>query len=215
MTPFTAAEFFAVFRAYNLAVWPAQIVLIAGAVAAVGLAQARTRPGRSAAGFLLAAMWLWMGAVYHLMFFASINPAAYVFGALFILQGGLFAHAAWRGQLTFTRRGGASEAAGWVLVLYALVVYPAIGLLTGRASPDGPTFGAPCPTAIFTLGLLLWADRPVPIRLLLVPLAWSLLGASAAWSFGMLEDVGLTLAGILTALLIVRGNRRTTRALAP
>lgn len=39
---------------------------------------------------ILVFYWLWMGIVYHIIFFSSINPVAYVFGVMFILQTILF-----------------------------------------------------------------------------------------------------------------------------
>jgi hypothetical protein len=39
---------------------------------------------------ILSIFWIWIGGVYHLLFFTTINKAAYVFGTLFILQGILF-----------------------------------------------------------------------------------------------------------------------------
>ena len=84
--------------------------------------------------------------------------------------------------------------------------HPRIGALLGHGYPQSPSFGvAPCPTTIFTFGLLLWTDRPVPRPLLVIPLLWSLLGVSAAVSLGIKEDLGLVVAALLgTALLIWR-----------
>ena len=39
---------------------------------------------------LLAGHWLWAGLVYHAWFFTAINPAAWLFAALFVAQGVLF-----------------------------------------------------------------------------------------------------------------------------
>ena len=88
--PFSEEQFLRVFADYNRAVWPAQLLLHAAAVAAVPLAAWKcTRSGRVVAAFLKL-LWLWMGGVYHLLFFATINPAAYVFGALFVFEAFLF-----------------------------------------------------------------------------------------------------------------------------
>jgi hypothetical protein len=85
--PFDARELFEVFARYNTAVWPAQIVLQLAALSAVVLA-IRPRPGSDRAiGVILGSLWLWMGGVYHLVFFRLINPAASLFGALFLLEG--------------------------------------------------------------------------------------------------------------------------------
>ena len=91
--PFTAEQFFDVFRRYNEAVWPAQIGLIAvGLFTALAAYRANARHSwrwAQVAIVLLAALWLWSGIVYHKMFFASITPAGQVFGSVFIAQAGL------------------------------------------------------------------------------------------------------------------------------
>jgi hypothetical protein len=208
MTPFTADEFFGVFTAYNVAVWPAQAVLLVGSLAGVHAAIQRPRWAGVLVPLLLAGLWLWMGAVYHLGFFTAINPAAYAFGGIFIAQGVLFAWAGLRGRLSFSAGRDVYGILGAGFVSYALIIYPALGALGGHAYPAAPTFGAPCPTTIFTFGLLLWADRRLPVKLLLIPLGWSLIGGSALWMFGVLEDAALPLAGILGTLMIMRRNGR-------
>ena len=45
---------------------------------------------------ILAVFWAWNGVGYHLGFFAEINPAAYGFGAAFLLQAALFLREALR-----------------------------------------------------------------------------------------------------------------------
>jgi len=39
---------------------------------------------------VLAFLWLWMAVVYHAGFFADINPMAWVFALIFVLQSVLF-----------------------------------------------------------------------------------------------------------------------------
>ncbi len=208
--PFTQEAFLGVFSAYNQAIWPVLplVYLVGVALPALVLVRRSTVPGRPAA-LLLAVLWLWMGGVYHIGFFSRINPAAYLFGALFIVQGLLlimFAFA--RGGLPLRFRGGARDWTGGAFVLYALVVYPLIGYLSGHGYPQAPLFGvAPCPTTIFTFGILLWSQRRVPWYLFVIPLLWSLLGFSAAASFGIIEDFGLPVAGILGTTLILLRRR--------
>lgn len=61
-------------------------------------------------------------------------------------------------------------------------LYPLIGLIVTHPYPETPSFGvAPCPTTIFTLGLLLLVRHPRPWLLAAVPLLWSVLGGSAAF----------------------------------
>ena len=214
--PFTREQFFQVFADYNAAIWPLQWGFVLLALAAVILALGST-PNRSRAiGGILSLLWIWMGAVYHLAFFASVNPAARVFGALFILAGASFAWAAARrGRLVFEPHRDAAGIAGGILIAYALVGYPLAGLVAGHQYPAAPTFGAPCPTTIFTLGLLLWARGHVPWALVVIPLAWTLVGTSAAVALGVAEDFGLAVAGIaVVAFALARKRRGAKPALA-
>ncbi len=207
--PFTIDQFLGVFEQYNSSIWPAQILLLLLALVALFFAYRPRRNSTRSVFAILGFLWLWMGIAYHIMFFAAINPAAYGFGAFFILQGALFMFAAWAGSSpTFQFRPDVHGFAGALLILYALVVYPLLGYLQGRVYVQSPTFGAPCPTTIFTFALLLWAAGKVPAYLLIVPFLWSLLGPSAALSLGITEDLGLFIAGIGGTALILTRNRK-------
>lgn len=207
--PFTTDQFLGVMRAYNEAVWPAQLLLLVLGVAAVVFARRADRVGARSAGLLLAALWAWMGVVYHLVFFRPINPAATIFGAAFLLQAVLLAWAALSGRLVFERRRDAGAAAGAAAILYAMALYPALGHALGHRYPTLPTFGLPCPTTILTLGMLLWA-RPGSVALLApIPLLWAAVGTSAALRLGMREDFGLAIAAML---LVLDVSRRSWRA---
>ena len=208
-TPFTLQQFLEVFTRYNQAVWPMQVVLY---LLAAGLIWAAVRGGRRSGRWVgggLAFLWAWMGVVYHWGFFTAVNPAAWLFGGLFVLQAVLFVLVGTvAGRLSFRWRRDAFGVAGATLMAYALVLYPLLGALAGHGYPRGPTFGLPCPTTILTFGLLLWAAREVPAWVLIVPLGWSLLGVSAAVSFGIVEDYALPVAGVLGAAMILWKNRR-------
>lgn len=203
MLPFTVVQFLDVFRAYNVAIWPAQIVAYGIGVLAVML----LRRGGASAGriitAILASMWLWTGAVYHAAYFATVNPAAWGFAALFVLQGLLLlGEGLWRDRLRFELRRDWRGIAGAGLVLYAMLLYPLIGLAVGERWPAMPVFGVtPCPVTIVTLGFLLAAERPRR-RLLVVPLLWSVIGGSAALLLGVPQDWMLLLGGAGTAALM-------------
>jgi hypothetical protein len=59
----------------------------------------------------------------------------------------------------------------------------------------------PCPVAILTLGLLLWAAPTAPRWLLVVPAAWAAVATTAAARFGMVEDYGLIAAAAVALAL--------------
>ena len=207
--PFTLEQFLDVFTRYNLAVWPAQIVLYVVALCAIGLARQRSRDFSRSIACLLSFLWLWSGIIYHLIFFSRINNAAYIFGGLFIFQSCLFIYAGvWKRRLSFSISPTPYEIVGGLFVVYALVIYPVLSYKFGHRYPMTPTFGVPCPMTIFTFGIFLWTRRSVPLYLMVIPLLWSLIGLSAALSIAMTEDFGLVVAGVSSFFLIVRRNRR-------
>ncbi len=207
--PFTVEQFFNVFEAYNTAIWPAQIIAYFIGVGAIALAFRENRLyGRIVSG-ILALFWIWMGIFYHMGYFSAINPAAWTFGALFILEGLLFiVVGSIRGRLSFGFDLKPIPIVGAIFILYAMVVYPLLGLALGHWYPRAPMFGvAPCPTTIFTFGLLLWAKKPVPAYVLVIPLIWSIIGTMAAISLQVPQDYGLGIAGIVGTLLVILRNR--------
>jgi hypothetical protein len=206
--PFTVEQFFGVFASYNTAVWPAQVVLMAAAVGALVLLFVKgDRWDRTITGFL-AVLWAWTGIAYHVAYFSSINGGAYLFGALFVVQGALFAWMAAAGRLSFAARLDAYTMVGGLMILYALLIYPLLGRATGHLYPATPTFGAPCPSVIFTFGLLLFARGRVPGWLLVIPVAWGVVGLSAVMGLGVLQDIGLFLSAVVATPMILVRNRR-------
>lgn len=205
--PFTAEQFLLVFERYNLSVFPMQIPLLLLALAALALSFSEIRSKNRMIAGILAFFWVWTGIAYHLIFFTSINKGAYLFGGLFVLQGILFLSAGARGTLSFRFQKNVPAAVGAVFITYALVVYPALNYIFGHWWPYNPTFGLPCPTAIFTFGILLWTDKKVPGHILVIPVLWSLIGASAAVDLGIWEDLGLVISGVTGTLLLWARDR--------
>lgn len=79
----------------------------------------------------------------------------------------------------------------------------------GHRFPSSPVFGvAPCPTAIFTFGLLLWSERRPSVSLLLITLIWAVVGSSAVVFLGVLENIGLITSGLLSASIIFLRGRK-------
>lgn len=205
--PFSAQEFLEVFGRYNLAVWPAQLVLYGIAVWIVTNVLQHARPRQNL--LLLAALWLWAAWVYF-SFLMAINPAARLFAVLWIIQGAMLV---WS---TFAPPAGDgvpvsrfAAPVGRALVAYALVGYPLIGYLAGHRYPETPTFGAPCPTTIFTLGVLLWTERRAS-WLVAIPLVWAVIATVAAIQLSIPQDYGLTVAALLTLAVVASGTALRT-----
>lgn len=210
-TPFTESQFFTVFSEYNTAVFPVQLFLLF--IAGFSIFQA-IRPGNNSARWIsgmLALLWLWMGVVYHLIFFTRVNPVAYGFGAAFVLQALLLSYfGKWKKQLSFQLQKDRFGITAAALFTYALIIYPIWGYLNGHIYPASPTFGLPCPTTLFTFGMFLSMDKRCPTVLLIIPALWSIVGFSAVLNFGVKEDAGLLAAALISVPMILIRNKRLT-----
>lgn len=217
MLPFTADDFFSLFATYNTAIWPAQVMAYVLGLVALAAALKGGALGRRVAAIVLGAFWLWNGAIYHFAFFAQINPAAYAFAALFLIQGLLFLCVA---GVASDRLFPTSPTTGWhrsialALIAYAAVLYELLSHLQGHGWPHAPIFGvAPCPTTVFTIGILILLGRPQPIWLIAIPLVWAVIGSTAAVLLAVREDLALLAAAILAAALLPAWPaRQKTRA---
>jgi len=204
--PFSAEQFLDVFRQYNEDTWPMPLVLAGVGLAAVVLLALRKRGHERALNVILAFLWGWMALAYHLMFFLEVNPAALLFAlaffaqALVILLTGVYGT-----RLRYEMPRDLRAVLGVALIAYGLLVYPLLSLWLG-AWPEAPTFGLPCPTTIFTVGVFCFLRAPFPRYVLLVPVLWSVLGSSAIVQFGLLQDLGLALAGLVALRLMLSGR---------
>ncbi len=211
--PFTLEEFLQVFATYNQTVWPMQIGLNLLALVAIFSAVKKYRHADAVISAILALLWLWTGIAYHFWHFTAINNAAYLFGLLCVIQGGLFfITGVMKPKLSFTYQTSLSGIVGTLFLLYGLLIYPLLGYLLGHRYPQSPTFGLPCPTTIFTFGLLLWTKSPFPRYIMIIPAIWSVIGFGAAISLTIREDIGLLVAGVLGSMLLVLRERKSAHS---
>jgi hypothetical protein len=201
--PFTREEFFDLFAAYNTALWPLLMALwVASAVVSVRLLTSQRPPDREISA-ILAVHWVWSSLAYHVTFFTSINAAAWIFATLFLFQAAVFF---WLGvvgrSLSFAPWHNRWAPLAWSLIAYSLA-YPGINAVQHMTLSRIPAFGVPCPTTIFTAGLLMLA-APRSWLLSSVPVIWSFVGGSAAWALGVPADHALPVAGIALAVFSMR-----------
>jgi hypothetical protein len=208
-TPFTSQQFIETIRNYNESVFPMQVIFYLIALILIYLIVKPVSHSGKIISTIFAFFWLWMGIAYHLVFFTAINKAAYVFGSLFIVQSMLFIiPGVLQNKLSFKMHADVFGITGTVLIIYALFIYPVLGYIAGHAYPFSPTFGLPCPTTIFTFGCLLLCDKKCPSYVLIIPFLWSVIGFAASFNFGIWEEVGLLIAGLLALPMLLIRNRR-------
>jgi hypothetical protein len=202
--PFTSEQFLGVFALYNRAF----VVVVVGLwLASLGTVAFVLRDPTRRSGTLssfLGALWLWNAGAYHLLFFSRINPAAWLFAALFLVQAILFFSPATSRRIEYFSSTAWKRGVGLALVAYALA-YPFLTVALGHSYPATPTFGVPCPTVILTSGVLLTVRGHLPLALAIVPIVWGFIGGSAAMLLAVPTDYVLLGAGILlTAILVVQ-----------
>jgi hypothetical protein len=195
--PFTSTQFINVFKTYNETIGLTPFILSILALLVLFLI-GKNKASSKIQMYFLSFLWAWTGIVYHWVFFATINPPAKIFGVLCVCQAFAFLIYGLRSKdQYFIFKKDSKTFIGITMIVYSLIIYPALGFLFGHIYPESPSFGAPCPSTIYTLGLLMLFARKVPVWLYLVPLLWVVIGFNAALSFSIYEDYGLLVSGIV------------------
>jgi hypothetical protein len=211
---FSAQTYYRLFELYNRDLWPLQMLaLVLGVIVLALWRRGDDRAGRAIV-VILAVCWLWVAWGFHWQRYASINLAASYFALAFVVQallllwsGGL------RGRLTPAPATRLQQRAGLGLLLSALLLFPLIGPLLGRNWMQAEVFGmAPDPTALATLGVLLFVGvRPV-WGLFPIPVAWCLLSGATLWAMESPDFAVVPLAALLALILAAGGALRRARA---
>ncbi|MBN2400702.1 MAG: hypothetical protein JXI33_10235 [Candidatus Aminicenantes bacterium] len=206
---FNLDQFLTLLQGYNLAIWPLQVIAYVLGIAALLLAALKTKYSGSLIMAILAFFWLWTGAVFNLVYFRPFYPLAIVFVFLFVIQGIIFAAAAaGKPQLSFSFQHNARTFTAKLMALYALVGYPLLEMFLGRGYPRTLPFGlVPCPTTIFTLAILLLADKKLPWYVFAIPVLYSF-GGIVPIASGIYEDIGLVTGGLLALFFLLRKGKK-------
>ena len=207
--PFTPDQFFSVFAEYNETFWLVVVALWCATVAALVLVWRTPERWSPMLSLFLGSLWLWNAVAYHAFLFTRINPAAWVFSALFAVQAALFLRSSRQRQPIYLSSSGARQGLGLALVAYSLM-YPFLTMALGHDYPATPTFGLPCPTTILTIGVLLTVRDRIPISLSAVPIVWGFIGGSAAALLNVQTDYVLLAAGVLLVTAVARPFSRRT-----
>ncbi len=173
----TLDGFLDLLQAYNTDIWPMQAATnVLGLIALIAVL-ASFRKANVVVLTVLSFLWLWTGSVFCLMYWTALSKPAYLFGLMFIAQGILFFPMIAQTKVAFRFLPGSRSLLGLVLIAYAMVGYPIVGNLVNHIFPRSLPFGVvPCPTTIFTIGMLLLADKPFPRHFAIIPIVWSVFG---------------------------------------
>jgi hypothetical protein len=208
---FSPQTYYRLFEIYNAAIWPAQIAAILLGLAVWALGRRAGDPSGRLIAALLAGCWLWIAIAFHAHRYATINWPARYFAWGFGLQAALLV---WtgvlRGRLVFGPGGGAIGRAGSAIFFFALLVSPLIGPTLGRPWRQAEIFGvAPDPTAVATLGVLLFARGRPRWELIVLPAVWCVLSGTTLLAMHA-PDFWVTplLAALAVFLAVVKTRRR-------
>lgn len=201
--PFTFDEFLEMIERFNTDWWPAHVIMYALATAAIFYAIRKTTYSGKIVAAILSLFWIWTGIIFNLLYFSKLYPMSNLFVVLYVLEGIILAWVGiFRKNLSFSVRADLFGLTGGIMIIYALIGYPLVGYASGRGCMHLLYPGMmPCPTAIFTLGIFLWTEKPLPKIVPVIPVIYALSGFVPVM-LGVVEDVGLIVAGVVTALLL-------------
>lgn len=209
---FSAETYRRLFELYNRDVWPLHLVAIVAGLAIVMLAARRTG-GRIVAA-ILAAAWLWVAWAFHLERYATIQIAARWFAAAFALEALLLV---WIGVVRDGLRTGSAirpvQRLGLALFGFALLLQPLIVPLLGRGWTSVEVFGlAPDPTAVATLGVVLFAGTRIRWSLLVVPVLWCAVSGTTLWAMREPDALVAPIAAAIALVLAIWRSRSSARS---
>lgn len=206
MLSFSLEEFLLVLESYNLDIWPLQIIAYVLILLVLFISLKPTKYSAKIVLVVLSFFWLFTGIVFCFIYWAPSHIFGYIFGICCTAQGLLFLYSIVRSDITISSPDKTYTFIGILFVLYAIIGYQVFGYYLGHTYPKFFAVGlVPCATTIFTLGILLMINKSIPIKYFVIPLMISLGGFLAAYN-GIYEDIGLIIAGILTAILIIQKN---------
>ncbi len=204
MLPFSFESLFAFFGEYNRSVWPAAIIanLLGAVLLYTFYRKAETKP--RLVFIVLGMAWLWVGAVFYMTHLAMLFFAAPYFGGIFLLQGLILLWTGYsRSEIIFRDGRDYKGIAGYMFMVFALLMYPVADGLLGTGWPDVRFFGiAPEPTILFTLGALMLIRPQAPFNLLILPIIVSFVTLFTTWVLAILQDWLIPFAAIAAIFFI-------------
>ena len=212
-------DFFNTLQSYNEAFLSITVFTFLLGVLIVYLAARKSKNSSRVISAIMSFLWIWSGIVFFIIYYGPIDaeflgltmPGVwYLGGILFLIQSFLFLFfGVVKSSLSFKFSSEISSIIGALMIVYAMVIYPIIGFLSSYGFPRYPIFGtAPCPLTIFTVGLLQWSDREIPLVIVVIPFIWALMGIMPVLALNVWADIGEVLSGIVGFLIILYRNSK-------
>jgi Family of unknown function (DUF6064) len=202
---FSPSTYYRLFELYNRAIWPGQLLTVCFGVLILFLVRLRARWSGKVIALILAALWAWVAWAYLLERYETINWAASGFAAGFALQAALLLWHSAFGDLSWELSPDWTGRLGLGIFLFALGLYPVVGMAAGRPWSQAQIFGiTPDPTVIATAGLLLTAHGRPRWLLLAIPLIWLSISTLTLWAMDSPEASVPLVAGLLAVALGTR-----------
>lgn len=189
---------------YNQELYPAQFLMLGLGLIAVFLVFFRTKYSSRSIAAILAFFYGWIGIQFYMIYFQEFMPISYVFGILFLAQAFIFIlEGTIKNRISFQFKADLYGLTGALLIFYGIIGYQALEYILDRGYPEILSFGMfPCPTLIFSLGILLWTGKKFPAYVLIFPLIQALSGFIPAFMIGIVEDIGLIISGLLVLFML-------------
>jgi len=189
---------------YNLDLYPSQYLMLGLGLLAILTVFFRSKHSSRFISAILAFFYGWIGIQFYIVYFKEFMPMPIVFATLFIVQALIFIlEGTVRNRISFQFKADLYGFTGALLIIYGIFGYQALEYILGRGYPEILAFGMfPCPTVIFSLGILLWTGKKFPSYILIIPLIHALSGFIPAFMIGIIEDIGLIISGLLTLSLL-------------
>lgn len=211
---FSPKTYYRLFELYNREVWPAHLVAMAGGL--IILVRLVRLPGSSQRMLraTLGVAWMWIAWGFLLRHYATINWAAKWFAAAFAVEALLLIGSSLpRAGLEIAPRNRFERPIGLAFFVFALLVEPLVGIAVGRSWMQAELFAlAPDPTAVATLGMLLFLghSRRLP---LVIPLLWCAVSGATLWAMKASDALVLPVVAVVAIAISICASRlrRTTR----
>lgn len=211
---FAPRTYWRLFELHNAAWWQVVPLALFAAVAWLVWLRRGGVPAWRAGAAGLAAAWLFVAIAFTWQRYAPINWAATGFAGGQIALALVLATLAKRTDLRMAAPGPRRQSA-WLLWLWAVVVQPLLAPAAGRPWAQAESIAlAPDPTALATLGLLLFAQAASTASRWWLRAAWALALAWCAISAATLLTMGaaqgwVTVIGGIAAVTVAVATRRS------